>query len=117
MRGRHARPLTIDPRDVPTLQSLARSHSLSWFQVERARILLGVVNGQRVHALAFQMQCHPATVWRVCRDYEQRGLDAVLWEADRPGRPQQISPPPARSNRAVGLSGTHRQGIAYHALV
>ena len=45
MRGRHARSLTIDPRDVPTLQSLARSRSLSWFQVERARILLGVVNG------------------------------------------------------------------------
>ena len=117
MRGRHPRSLAIDPRDFPILQSLSRSRSLPWFQVERARILLGVANGRRIHALAFQMQCHPATVWRVCRDYEQRGLDAVLWEADRPGRPQQISPPPARSNRAVGLSGTHRQGIAYHALV
>jgi len=117
MRGRYPRPLTIDPRDIPILQSLVRSRAHSWFQVERARLLLGVASGQRVQTLALQMRCDPATIWRACRDYERRGLDAVLWEVDRPGRPQQLSPPPARSDRTVGLLGTRRQGSAHHALV
>src|SRR3954454_15887780 len=109
MRGRYARSLKIDPQDLSILQAIVRSRSHPWFQVERARLLLGVAHGQRIQTLAFQMQCDRTTVWRVCRDYEQRGLDAVLWEADRPGRPQQLSPPGARSDRAVGLFGTCRQ--------
>jgi hypothetical protein len=51
-----------------------------------------MATGERVETLAFQMGCDPATVWRVCRGYEAHGLDVVLWEADRPGRPQQFSP-------------------------
>ena len=39
------------------------------------------------------MQCDRTTVWRICRSYEEHGLDVVLWEADRPGRPQRLSPP------------------------
>src|SRR6476660_4785201 len=116
MRGCYLRHLTIDPLAIPILQALVRSRTHPWFQVERARLLLGMGNGQRVQTLAFQMRCDPATVWRVCRDYERRGLDAVLWEVDRPGRPQQLSPPPARSNRRVGMPGTGRQGSAHHAL-
>ncbi len=117
MRGRYPRPLTLDPEDIPILQAVARSRTRSGFQIERARILLGVAHGRRIQTLAFQMQCDPATVWRACRDYERRGLDAVLWEADRPGRPQQISPPPARSGRPTGLSGARCQRAAHHALV
>ena len=48
MRGRYARPLTIDPQDLSILQAIVRSRSHPWFQVERARLLLGVANGQRI---------------------------------------------------------------------
>ena len=117
MRGRRPRPLTLAAEDAAILRTMARSRSLPWFQVQHARILLGRAGGQRVQSLAAQMQCDPTTVWRVCRGYERHGLDVVLWEADRPGRPQRLSPPAARSGRAVGLPGAHRQGVAHHPLV
>ena len=116
MRGRRPRPLTLAADDVAILQMIARSRSRPWFQIQHARILLGVAAGQRVQTLALQMQCDAATVWRVCRSYEERGLDVVLREATRPGRPQQLSPPAACADRAVGLSGTHRQRVAHHPL-
>src|SRR5437763_15425629 len=116
MRGRRPRPLTLDADDIAILQWLARCRSQPWFQIQHARILLGIAAGQRVKTLAREVQCDAATVWRICRGYEQHGLDAVLWEAPRPGRPQQLSPPAACSDRAVGLSGTDCQRVAYHAL-
>src|SRR5712664_3233171 len=78
MRGRRARPLDIAASDIPVLQFVAHSRSLPWFQVQHARILLAVRAGQRIQAVASQMQCDEATVWRLCRRYEQRGLVAVL---------------------------------------
>ena len=116
MRGRRPRPLTLDADAIAILQWLARCRSQPWFQIQHARILLGIAAGQRVKTLAREVQCDAATVWRICRGYEQHGLDAVLWEAPRPGRPQQLSPPAACSDRAVGLSGTDCQRVAYHAL-
>ena len=116
MRGRRPRPLTLHSDDVAILQWLARCRSQPWFQVQHARILLGIAAGQRVKTPAREVQCDAATVWRVCRGYEQHGLDVVLWEAPRPGRPQQLSPPAACPDRAVGLSATHRQRVAHHAL-
>jgi transposase len=92
MRGRKPRPLTIAPGDVAILQSIARSDSLPWYQVRRARIVLGVAAGEPVHVLAFQMQCDEATVWRTCRRYERLGLPGVLAPPQRPGRPTRISP-------------------------
>src|SRR6266540_3758797 len=113
MRGRKPRVLNLDSDDAAILQTLACCRSRPWLQVQHARILLGIVAGQRVQTLVRELQCDAVTVWRVCRGYEQHGLDAVLWEAPRPGRPQQLSPPAARSDRGVGLSGTHRQGVAH----
>jgi len=45
MRGRRPRPLTLDSDDVATLQWLARCRSQPWFQVQHARILLGIAAG------------------------------------------------------------------------
>ena len=117
MRGRKPRPLKIAAADVPLLQSIARSRSLPWFQVQHARMILAVGAGQRTQTVARQLQCHEATVWRLCRRYEQGGLAALLRDAPRSGRPQQISPPAAGSNRRIGLPGAHCQGVAHHALV
>src|SRR4051812_45361410 len=77
MRGRKPRPLTLDADDVPILEAISRSRSLPWSQVQHTRILLGIAAGQRVGVVAFQMQCDAATVWRVCRGYERRGLTLI----------------------------------------
>jgi hypothetical protein len=98
MRGRKPHVLVIASEDVPVLEHVARCRKLPWFQVERARILLAVAAGQRVETLTAQFECDRATVWRVCRRYEQLGLNSVFGEAPRSGRPLVISPPAARTD-------------------
>jgi Winged helix-turn helix len=92
MRGRRPCPLTIPAGDVEALHEIARRRCLPWFQVQHARIVLAVAAGQRIRTVASQTQCDEATVWRVCRRYEQAGLAALLADKPRIGRPQQISP-------------------------
>src|SRR5512135_601244 len=84
MRGRKPRPFSVAPGDLPLLQEVARSRSLLFFQVQHARIVLAVAEGQRVQEVAAQMRCDPSTVWRLCRRYEQGGLAWLL--ADLPRR-------------------------------
>jgi len=47
MRGRKPRPVSIAPADRPVLEQVARSNSLPWYQVRRARIVLA--NSRGVH--------------------------------------------------------------------
>jgi transposase len=92
MRGRKPRDFSLAAHDVPILQQTARSRILPWFQVQRARVVLAIADGERVQAVAFQLQCDPSTVWRFCRRYEQGGLEGLLSEAPRSGHPIEISP-------------------------
>jgi transposase len=92
MRGRRPRPLSIATVDLATLQQIARSESLPWYQVRRARIVLANARGVRTSTIAFQMQCDEATVWRTCRRYEQSGLAGLLDPPRRSGHPDRISP-------------------------
>jgi hypothetical protein len=108
MRGRKPRAFTLAAHDVPILQQIARSRSLPWFQVQRARLVLAIADGERVQTVAFQSQCAPSTVWRLCRRYERTGLEGLLAEESRSGHPLEISPPAACANRATGLSGADR---------
>jgi hypothetical protein len=117
MRGRKPQPVTLAPGDLPRLQQLARQVSRPFFQVQRARIVLAVAGGQSVQGIAARWECDPATVWRLCRHYEQDGLDALLAAPQRSGRPERISPPPAGPDHSTGLPGAGGQGTAYHALV
>jgi transposase len=66
---------------------------LAWFQVQHARIVLAVAAGEPIQAVAARLECDRATVWRVCRRYEQGGLRELLLDEPRVGRPQEISPP------------------------
>jgi hypothetical protein len=110
------RHIVVAAHDRHLLQRIARSRTLSWFQVQRARTLLAVADGERVQTVATWMQCDPSTIRRICRRYEESGLESVLAEAPRTGRPADISPSGTRPDGATGLSGAHRQGIAHHPL-
>ena len=116
MRGRKPLPLSLAPGDLPILQEVARSRSLPFYQVQHARVLLAIVEGQRVQEVAAGMRCDPSTVWRLCRRYEQGGLDRLLADLARCGSPPQISPPPARPDRRTGLLGAGGPGAAHHSL-
>src|SRR5947207_15719694 len=117
MRGRRPRRLAIDPTELTILQRVARSDSLPWYQVRRARIVLANARGVHNSTVAFQMQCDEATVWRTCRRYEREGLSGLLAPPIRSGRPDRISPPPAGTGRPTGLPGAGGQGSAHHPLV
>src|SRR3954470_17492948 len=116
MRGRKPRPLSIADADLPILRGVARARRLAWFQVQHARIVLAVAAGEPIGAIAGRLECDPATVWRVCRRYEQGGLKALLLDEPRVGRPQEISPPAVCPNRQTGLPGAHRRRLADHPL-
>jgi hypothetical protein len=116
MRGRRPHRILLAAHEVPILQQIARSRTLPWFQVQRARVVLAMADDDRVQTVAFQMQCDPSTVWRICRRYEQAGLGGLLADAPRSGHPLEISPPPTCSDRGTGLPGTHRYGAPHQPL-
>ena len=92
MHSRKPRPLTIAADDLPVLQAVAQSRHLPWFQVQHVRIVLAVAAGELVHAVALRMECDQATVWRLCRRYEQGGLTL-----DNPGA---VAPVPRISTKS-----------------
>lgn len=116
MQGRKPRGIELAPHDRRLLERIAHSRTLPWFQVQRARLLLAMAEGERVQTVAERMPCDPSTVWRICRRYERQGLAGVLAEAPRTGHPADISPSGPGADRATGLSGTDRQGVAHHPL-
>lgn len=99
MRGRKPRELNVDANDRSVLEEIARSRTLPWFQVERARIVLALAAGERIQELAARQDFDRTTIWRLCRRYEERGVDGLLSEDPRTGRPPRISPPPTIANR------------------
>ena len=108
MRGRPPQQLALNADDIETLQRIARSQTRPWYQVRRARTVLGIAAGERVQTLAEYMDCTPQTIRRTCLRYERQGLDGLLAGPQRTGHPFEISPPAARSDRATGLPGTDR---------
>ena len=116
MRGRKPCHVSIASSDISTLQQVARSRMLPWFQVQRARVILAVAEGERIQTVALQTQCDPSTVWRICRRYDQGGIERLLSEAPREGRSQQISPSTKSTSRSTRLLGAYCQGPAYHPL-
>ena len=103
MRGRKPHVPVVAAADLPVLQQLSRSELSPWYQVRRARLLLGLAQGKPVQVLAFQMDCDESTVWRTARLYERAGLSGLLAVPERLGRPARISPPAARADRRSGL--------------
>lgn len=94
MRGRRPEKLIVPHRDEDVLRAAARNGSLPWFQVQRARIVLAIVAGERQCTVADRLECDTATVWRSCQRYRRGGLAGLFSDGrqDNSGRPQQISP-------------------------
>src|SRR5262245_33090845 len=92
MRGRKPSPLLIDTHDRAILQEVARSETLPWYRVRRARTVLAIAAGQRTAAVASRLECDAGTVWRTCQRYKDTGVRGLLDAPQRPGRPTWISP-------------------------
>jgi transposase len=94
MRGRKPRGLTLRPADLPELERIAHSDSSPWYQVRRARIVLGIGGGQPREHLAYRLGCAESTIWRACQLYRISGLDGLLADgrAGRSGRDLGITP-------------------------
>src|SRR5262249_26508627 len=61
MRGRRPSPLSIDSHDCAILQEVARSETLPWYQVRRARTILAIAAGQRTADVASHLECDGGT--------------------------------------------------------
>src|SRR3954466_3031980 len=85
MRGRTPCRLALARQDQVALQQIARSDSLPWYQVRRARSVLARAAGESVPSIARRLECDPATVWRTGQRYSQSGLAALLADG-RQGR-------------------------------
>lgn len=105
MRGRKPRRVPLHPEDIPVLEALIRRPKTEQRVAKRASILLSLAAGERTALLAGRVHRDEATVWRVARRYEERGLEAV-YDAPRSGRSRRISPPAASADREPGLYQT-----------
>jgi transposase len=94
MRGRRPRGVELAPEDIPALEALAHNGKTEQRVARRVRILLEMHEGQRTQQVSDRTERDPATIWRVCRRYEERGVEAV-YDAPRSGRPVGFSPPHA----------------------
>ncbi|MCL5959422.1 MAG: helix-turn-helix domain-containing protein [Chloroflexi bacterium] len=116
MRGRKPREVNLHPEDVPVLESLVRKGKTEQRVAKRASILLALAAGGRTASVAGHMDRDQATVWRIARRYEERGLQAV-YDAARPGRPRQIPPPGTSADRESGLFEPWRPRPEFDPLV
>lgn len=94
MRGRKPDVLTIVSPDISELERIAHSDALPWYQVRRARIVLGIAAGQRREDIASQLECDDSTIWRTCQRYRQFGLVGLLADQRQghSGRGMEITP-------------------------
>jgi len=83
MRGRKPRHVSIAPSDVHVLRWVARGDNVPVYQVQRARIVLAIAEGQRTQKVAEAYGCDEATVWRTCRRYEELGITGLLADGRR----------------------------------
>lgn len=102
MCGPAPRKLVLSVEHLEVLQRNLRTGKTEHRVACRSRILLLRAEGHGPTRVAEMVGRDRTTVWRVERRYRSRGVDAVR-DADRPGRPRTISPPPEGSSRRARL--------------
>ncbi len=76
----------VSGEETQVLERLSRSRTASQRQVERARIIVGLLQGQRVEEVASQVGRSIATIYNQIHQFNQRGL-GFLQDLPRAGRP------------------------------
>ena len=94
MRGRKPEGLSLIPADIGELEEIAHREMAPWYQVRRARIVLGIAAGQRREDLASQLECDVSTIWRTCQSYRHFGLVGLFTDHRKghSGRDLEITP-------------------------
>jgi DNA invertase Pin-like site-specific DNA recombinase len=82
-RGRKPRRVVIASCDQAVLHWVATARALPRYQARRAKIVLAMAAGARTQQVAREFGCDEATVWRICRRYEQHGLTGLLADGRR----------------------------------
>ena len=89
MRGRTPEKFQLKPTHKAYLRKLLREGQTPWRIARRAQILLQRADKkQRVGSLSEKFAQSASTIWRICQRYRDRGLEAALYDAPRPGRPR-----------------------------
>jgi transposase len=104
MRGRKPESLTIPAADVIELERVAHLDTSPWYQVRRARIILGLASGQRQADLASQLGCDESTVWRTCQRYRNLGLGGLLADHRQGHSGRDLSITPVQRAQIVELA-------------
>jgi hypothetical protein len=92
MRRRPPSVIELSPEDRFPLEQILRDGRTEQRVARRARILLAMSRPETVvQQLANQAGLTRATIWALCRRYEELGID-VIFDAPRSGRPWEISP-------------------------
>jgi hypothetical protein len=92
MRRRPPHLIELSAPDQQQLESLVRDGRREQRVARRARILLAMADPETVvEQLAGKVELTRVAIWKLCRRYEEMGLEALL-DAPRSGRPWQISP-------------------------
>ena len=103
MRRRPPHLVVLSDEDRRELHHLVRNGRVEQRVARRARVLLAMAEAKTlVDEVARRSELTRSGIWRVCRRYEERGLEA-LWDAPRSGRPWEIPPLGAGANRAAGV--------------
>jgi transposase len=93
VRRHPPRTVRLSESDRADLEALIRDGHTEQRVARRARILLEMADPTTVvEDLAYRLDLTRATIWNVCRRYEQSGMKAVR-DAPRTGRPREVSPP------------------------
>jgi transposase len=88
--------------DQAELERLVRSRTVAQRVVERARIVLASASGLKNAEICSQVGVTPPTVMRWLNRYETHGIDGLLRDRPRSGKPRQI--PPEKEAEIVRLS-------------
>ena len=90
------------------LERISRSRTAPQRQVERARIILGLQEGERVVNVAQQVGRSVATIYNQVQQFNARGLD-FLADLPRSGRPETYSE--EERGRLIVTAKTHPQQL------
>jgi len=94
MRGRKSKELAASQPDILALERVAHRDMSPWYQVRRARIILGLARGKRRTDIASQLGCDESTIWRTRERYRISGLTGLLVDNrhNHSGRDMEITP-------------------------